>query len=121
MANVMRNTRTNRRYLLAVLTFTQAFTYVDRLALGLALQNIKADLRLSDTELGLVTGLAFAVFYSLMGIPLARWADTGNRITILSVTTALWSIAVAIGSAVTSFLQLITIRIFVAIGEAGCL
>jgi predicted MFS family arabinose efflux permease len=84
-------------------------------------QDIKVDLALSDTQLGLLTGIAFAAFYSLMGIPIARWADRGNRVTIISLTTALWSITVALCGSAATFVQLMLIRVGVAIGEAGCL
>jgi predicted MFS family arabinose efflux permease len=110
--------RKNRLLLLLLVVF--AFNHVDRLALGLLLQNIKAELRLTDTQLGMLTGLAFAVFYSLMGVVLARWADRGNRVAIITVTTALWSILVALCGFAASFAQLILLRIGVAVGEAGC-
>jgi MFS family permease len=110
-----------KNYLLTVLLAVYAFNAVDRLALGLVLQNIKADLVLSDTQLGFLTGIAFALFYSTMGIPIARWADRGDRITIIMVTTALWSVMVALCGAAGSFVQLLLIRIGVAVGEAGCL
>lgn len=111
---------THKRYLLTVLLTVLAFNYVDRLALGLLLQAIKVDLDLSDTQLGLLSGIAFALFYSVMGIPIARWADRGNRVAIISLTTALWSVMVALCGAAGSFLQLLLIRIGVAVGEAGC-
>src|SRR6185503_11511129 len=66
-------------------------------------------------------GIAFAAFYSIMGIPLARWADRGNRVMIIGLTTALWSAAVALCGTAGSFLQLLVIRIGVAVGEAGCI
>lgn len=109
-----------KNYLIAVLMVIMAFNYVDRVALGLLLQDIKIDLDLSDTQLGFLTGIAFALFYSVMGIPLARWADRGNRVTIITVTTALWSAAVALCGVASNFVQLMLIRIGVAIGEAGC-
>lgn len=110
-----------KRYMLGLLLATLAFNYVDRLAFGLVAQDIKLELGLSDTALGLLSGLAFAIFYSLMGLPIARWADRGNRVTIITVTTALWSIAVALCGLVTSFSQLVAIRVGVAVGEAGCI
>jgi MFS family permease len=110
-----------RRYLLTVLLAILAFNYVDRLALGLVLQDIKIELHLSDTELGFLTGLAFAVFYSLMGLPIARWADRGDRVLIISITTAIWSAAVALCGAIATFSQLLLVRIGVAVGEAGCI
>jgi MFS family permease len=115
------NRTTYRNYLLAVLLVVLAFNCVDRVALGMVLQSIKHDLALSDTQLGFLTGIAFALFYSVMGIPLARRADRGNRITLISVTTAMWSVAVVLCGLAGSFLQLLLIRIGVAIGEAGCM
>lgn len=111
----------NRSYLLGVLLAALSFNYVDRLALGLVLQDIKTDLRLSDTELGLMTGIAFALFYSVAGIPLARWADRGNRVTIIALTLALSMVMVAMSSTARTFAQLLGWRIGVAIGEAGCI
>lgn len=111
---------TYRSYVLVLLTSIMVFNYVDRLAMGLMLQDIKADLQVSDTQLGFLTGIAFALFYAVMGIPIARWADRGNRVTIISVTVGLWSIAVALCAAAASFFQLLIFRIGVAVGEAGC-
>jgi predicted MFS family arabinose efflux permease len=110
-----------RHYLLGLLLVILAFNYVDRLALGLLLQDIKSDLRLSDTELGVLSGLAFAAFYAVMGIPIARWADRGDRVLIIALTAALWSVAVALCGTANGFFQLLVIRIGVAIGEAGCI
>jgi MFS transporter, Spinster family, sphingosine-1-phosphate transporter len=110
-----------KNYLLGVLLLIFSFNYVDRMALGLLLQDIKVDLELSDTQLGLLTGMAFALFYSIMGIPIARWADRGNRTTIIALTTAVWSGAVALCGLAGNFTQLLLIRVGVAVGEAGCL
>jgi predicted MFS family arabinose efflux permease len=110
-----------RYYLLILLLLILAFNYVDRAALGLLLQDIKTDLMLSDTQLGFLTGIAFALFYSVMGIPIARWADRGNRVSIISVTCALWSVAVALCGCAVNFPQLLFIRVGVGVGEAGCI
>lgn len=110
-----------KRYLLSILLIILAFNYVDRLALGLLLQDIKLDFDLSDTQLGFLTGIAFALFYSVMGIPIARLADRGNRVTIISITTAVWSAAVALCGLAGSFWQLLLMRIGVGVGEAGCI
>src|SRR5215216_3359265 len=110
-----------KNYLLGLLAVILLFNYVDRMALGILLQSIKTDLHLSDTQLGVLTGIAFAVFYAIMGIPIARWADRGNRVAIISLTAALWSVAVALCGTATSFVQLLLIRIAVAVGEAGCI
>ncbi len=109
-----------RWYLLTVLIFVAAFNQVDRLALGLMLEDIRVDLVMTDTQMGLLSGIAFALFYSIMGIPIARWADRGNRVTIIATTAAVWSVAVALCGAAANFTQLLLIRVGVAIGEAGC-
>lgn len=110
-----------RNYMLSVLLVILASNYVDRFALGLLMQNIKVDLDLTDTQLGFLSGIAFALFYSVMGIPIARWADRGNRIAIVALTTGVWSAAVALCGMAGSFVQLLLIRVGVAIGEAGCI
>jgi MFS family permease len=111
---------TARNGVLLVLMVIGGFTSVDFQALGLALQSIKVDLHLSDVQLGFLTGMAFALFYSVMGLPIARWADRGNRVTIIALSTALYSAAVAMCGLAANFVQLLAIRIGVAIGEAGC-
>jgi len=112
---------TYRQYMLGVMVFVWAFNAVDVNALGLAMQNIKIDLHLSDTQLGVLTGIATALLYSIMGVPLARWADRGNRVTILSLTAAVWSVLVCLCGTATSFIQLLLLRMGVGIGEAGCM
>lgn len=108
-------------YMLALLTAILAFNYVDRLALGLVLQDIKASYHLHDWQLGMLSGIAFAMFYSLMGIPIARWADRGDRRTVISLCTGLWTAAVALSGFTKSFPQLLLARVGVAVGEAGCM
>jgi MFS family permease len=110
-----------RSYLLTILIVILALNSSDRVALGLLLQDIKVDLALSDTQLGFLTGLAFAFFYSTMGVPIARWADRGNRVNLISVTMALWCAALSLCGLAGTFLQLLLIRIGVAVGEAGCI
>ena len=110
-----------KNYMLILLMIILAFNYVDRLALGLVLQDIKASFHLSDTQLGLLSGIAFALFYSLMGMPIARWADRGDRRLIISLTTGLWSVAVALCGFAANFVQMLLARVGVAVGEAGCM
>lgn len=110
-----------RNYLLVVLALIYALNFVDRLTLGVVLQNVKNDLMLSDSQLGFLTGIAFALFYFGMGIPISRWADSGNRVIIISLSTALWGVAVFICGAAANFGQLLLARTAVAVGEAGCL
>jgi len=112
--------KNNKKYLLFLLTVIVTFNYTDRFALGLVLQDIKGDLGLSDSELGILSGIAFAFFYSIMGLPIARWADTGNRVTIIGLATILWSVAVAACGVAANFVQLLLIRVIVGVGEAGC-
>jgi MFS family permease len=112
--------RTRLRYVLGTLMTIFAFNLIDRLALGLVAEDLKRDFALNDTELGLLSGIAFALFYSTMGIPIARWADRGNRVTIIGVTTALWSAAVALCGATRNFAQLMLARVVIGVGEAGC-
>src|SRR5437016_5146418 len=109
-----------RTYMLAILTVVYSFNFTDRNVLGLLMQPIKMELRLSDTQMGLLSGLAFALFYSALGIPIARWADRGNRISIIFATTALWSAMVICCGFATSYTQLLLARVGVAVGEAGC-
>jgi MFS family permease len=109
-----------RSYLLILLSVVFAFNGVDRAALALLLQNIKLSLHLTDVQLGLLTGIAFSLFYSVMGVPLGFLADRRNRIVLVSVTAALWGMMVGLCAAATTFLQLLLIRIGVAVGESGC-
>lgn len=106
---------------LALLLPILAFNYTDGQVLALVLQSVKTDLHLTDTQLGFLSGLAFATFYAAMGIPIARLADRGNRVAIISATTAIWSMFAMACGAATSFLQLFLVRVGVAVGEAGCL
>jgi MFS family permease len=110
-----------RKYLLTLLLLLSACNSADRLVLGLVLDDIKLDLQVTDAELGALTGMAFALFYSIVGIPLSRWADRGDRVVLISLTTALWSAAMALCGFVQTLTQLLAIRICVAVGEAGCL
>jgi predicted MFS family arabinose efflux permease len=111
---------TSRKALLGILMAIYVANHLDRVALGLLLEEIKHDLVLTDTQLGLLSGLAFALFYAVMGLPIARWADRGNRVTIISVTAGLWSVAVVLCGAAGNFVQLLLARVCVGIGEAGC-
>ena len=99
---------------------TLAFSFLDRAAFGVVLDNIKGDLGLSDTQMGIMGGIAFALFYSTMGIPIAQWADSGNRVRIIGLTTALWSVTVALCGLTRNFAQLLLVRVAVGVGEAGC-
>lgn len=109
-----------KRYGLAVMTAIHGLLFVDRGVMKLLLQPIKEDLRLSDTQLGLVTGIAFGFFYATLGLPISRWADRGNRVTIASIAIGLWGATVMMAVFVTNYVQLLLARMMAAVGESGC-
>ena len=113
-------TRRVRRYVLAVLVVVYTFNFIDRQILSILLESIKADLGLSDQALGFLAGFAFAAFYATMGMPLALWADRGNRRNLISLALALWSAMTALSGLAQNFWQLALARIGVGVGEAGC-
>lgn len=108
-----------KRYVLAVMTTVYTFNIIDRGLMILLLQPIKQDLRLSDTQLGFLTGIAFGIFYATLGLPIARWADRGNRATIASLSIGLWGLTVMTCLFVTNYWQLVCARIAAAVGESG--
>ena len=109
-----------RRYVLGVLVVVYTFNFIDRQILAILLESIKADLGLSDQALGFLAGFAFAAFYATMGIPIALWADRGNRRHLISLALALWSVMTALSGLAQNFWQLAVARVGVGIGEAGC-
>jgi predicted MFS family arabinose efflux permease len=106
-------------YALFILTIVYSFNFIDRQLLAILQESIKAELLLSDTQLGLLTGFAFALFYVTAGIPIARWADAGNRRNIVALAVFIWSFMTAISGLVQNYLQLLMARIGVGVGEAG--
>ncbi|MFT6052835.1 MAG: MFS family permease [Halioglobus sp.] len=106
-------------YALGVLTLVYSFNFIDRQLLAILQESIKADLGLSDSQLGLLTGFAFAVFYVTAGIPIARWADRSNRRNIVALSLAVWSGMTAVSGMAQNYLQLLLARIGVGVGEAG--
>ena len=108
-----------RRYVLVLLTLVYALNFIDRQILVILQESIKADMDLSDSQLGLLTGFAFAIFYVSVGIPIARWADVGNRRNIVSLAIAVWSGMTALSGLTQNFWQLLLARIGVGVGEAG--
>ncbi len=112
----------NPRYrytVLAMLVLVYTFNFIDRQIVGILAVPIKADLGLSDTQLGLMGGLAFALFYTLLGIPIAVLADRRNRSVIVTVALVLWSAMTAACGLAQSFWQLFFARLGVGVGEAG--
>ncbi|MGB5355094.1 MAG: MFS transporter [Eudoraea sp.] len=115
----MKNYKENKWYVLTLLTLVYTFSFIDRQILVILAEPIKKELALSDTQLGLLTGLAFAALYVVLGVPIARLADKGNRKNIIAISLTLWSFMTAISGAASSFHQLLLARIGVGIGEAG--
>jgi MFS family permease len=110
------------RTMLWILLIVYIFNFLDRQIVNILAEPIKADLGLSDTQLGLLAGPAFAVFYALLGIPIARYADKQgtNRVRLISLSLAVWSAMTAICGLAQNFVQLLLARIGVGVGEAGC-
>jgi MFS family permease len=109
-----------RPLVLVLLMLVYTCNSADRSLIPIIGQAMKADLKLSDTQLGLLAGTAFAALYALSGIPIARLAERFSRVNILAAAVALWSTLTMLFALSGSFVQLIVVRIGVGIGEAGC-
>lgn len=105
-------------YVVVVLMLAYVFAYLDRFILTLMVEPIKRDLGITDTQMSLVLGLAFAIFYTLLGIPIGRLADTKNRRTIIAWGIAVWSVMTAACGLAKNFFTLFLARVGVGIGEA---
>ena len=108
-----------RQYVLGILVVVYVFNFIDRQILAILLEPIRQDLSLTDTQLGFLSGVAFAIFYAILGIPIARLADRYSRVTIISLSLAAWSVMTAVCGFALNFWQLMLGRIGVAVGEAG--
>jgi predicted MFS family arabinose efflux permease len=106
--------------LLFVLGLVSLFNSMDRIIFSVLMEPIRLDLGLSDTAMGLLSGLAFTVFFAVFGIPLARLADRSNRIRLLSAVIALWSMATVISGTAQNFVHMFLARAGIGVGEAGC-
>lgn len=104
--------------MVALLMIAYVFSFVDRYIIGYLIEPIKADLGITDEQFGLITGLAFAVFYATMGIPLGWLIDRARRTWILSAGVAVWSLATAASGLATNFWHLFTARMGIGAGEA---
>lgn len=105
-------------YVVVVLMLAQLVSFVDRQVITLLVQPIRADLDINDTQMSLLMGFAFAIFYVTMGVPIARLADRRSRRTIIAIGIFLWSIATAACGLAKNFVQLFMARIAVGVGEA---
>ena len=110
------------RVTLWILLVVYIFNFIDRQIVNILAEPIARDLKLSDTQIGLMTGLAFALFYTVLGIPIARYADraTTSRPKLIAIALAVWSAMTALCGLAQNFVQLLLARIGVGVGEAGC-
>jgi len=124
MTDVALSTRNwpNQRYawfIVVILTTLYIFSFIDRMIIALLVTPIKADLDLTDTDIGLLHGLAFALFYTFVGVFIARLADNWNRSKLIAIGVLLWGIATAACGLAGSFATLFVARVLVGVGEAS--
>lgn len=105
--------------MLALLTATYAVNFLDRQVVNILAESIKRELQISDMQLGLLTGTAFGLFYSLLGLPIARLADRYSRVRIITIALAVWSALTAACGIAQNYAQLFLMRLGVGVGEAG--
>lgn len=108
-------------YIVGLLLLITICNYLDRIVLNVLQEPIKRELRLSDWQLGLLSGPAFALFYSVAGIPVARLAERANRARLMAAVVAVWSTMTALCGFAQGFVQLLLFRVGVGMGEGGCL
>jgi MFS family permease len=108
------------RYALWMLLIIYTLNFVDRQIVAILAEPIKRELGLTDGQLGMLGGIAFAFFYTFLGIPIARLAERGDRVRIISIAVVVWSGFTAVSGAAQNFVQLLLARIGVGVGEAGC-
>ena len=106
-------------YMVVLCMIAYLFSFVDRQIVALLIEPIRADLEISDTQFSLIHGLAFAIFYAVMGLPIARLADTKSRPVIIAIGIAVWSVATAVCGTAKNFWQLFAARMGVGVGEAA--
>ena len=110
---------TKIRWPLALLTLVYILNFVDRQLVAILGQPMKAELGLSDRQLGLLSGVAFALFYTTLGLPIARVAERRSRVGVIAVSLGLWSAATAMCGLARTVPQLVLARLGVGLGEAG--
>ena len=109
-----------RKYALALFLLVYIINFIDRQIFSILIEPIRTEIELSDTQLGLVGGVAFAIFYTFAGIPIARWADVGVRKNIVALAIVIWSAMTMFTATAKGFGGLLIARIGVGVGEAGC-
>ena len=118
-ADSFRFSSTYRNYVVALVWLVLLLRFVDLQIIAVLLESIKAEFKFSDTQLGLLSGVAFALFYAILGIPIAWLADRYNRRNIIAVAIGVWSFMTALCGMATGFVSLFLARVGVGIGEAG--
>ena len=108
-----------RYFVLSVLVLSYVLSFIDRQLMTILLEPIKAEFGASDTAMGFLTGFAFAVFYAVLGIPVARLADRWSRRNVLAISMVIWSAMTAACGMAGSFWQMAVLRVGVGVGEAG--
>jgi len=114
-------TANTRHYVLAVLTIVYTLAFVDRQIVNILAEPIKQELHLADWQMGALAGFAFAMLYTVLGLPIARYSERGNRSRVIAVALLVWSGFTALSGTASSFLGLLLARVGVGVGEAGCL
>ncbi|MGP1275131.1 MAG: MFS transporter, partial [Caulobacterales bacterium] len=109
-----------RRYAVGMLLVIYIFNFLDRQIVNILAEPIKLELGVADWQLGMLTGLAFALFYTVLGIPIARYAEKADRVKIISAAVGVWSLFTIACGLAGNFIQLLLARIGVGVGEAGC-
>ena len=113
-------TKGYRSFVLGALLIVYIFNFIDRTIINILTEPIKASFGLEDWQMGLLGGPAFAVLYTFLGIPIARFSERHNRVWIIAGAVFLWSLMTALCGFATSFLMLFLFRVGISIGEAGC-
>src|SRR5580704_6818240 len=109
-----------KRTVLTTLTLVYTLNFIDRTIVGIIGQPMKESLGITDNQLGLLGGLAFALLYTLLGVPIARLAERWSRVNIMAVCITLWSGFTALCGLAPNFAAMLAFRVGVGIGEAGC-
>lgn len=109
-----------RKYVLGILLTVYIFNFIDRTIISILTEPIKETFGVEDWQMGLLGGPAFAILYTFVGIPIARFSEKHHRVWIIAGSVALWSLMTALCGFATSFVALFVFRIGVSIGEAGC-
>ncbi len=114
------HSRAYERYVVGILFVVYVLNFLDRQIINILAEPIKNELGIADWQLGILTGLAFVLFYATLGLPIARYAERGDRPLIIAVALAVWSGFTALSGLAQNFVQLLLARIGVGVGEAGC-